>query len=412
MSTEAHTGLTRRLNLIQLTLYGLGTTIGAGIYALLSDIAQTAGSLAPWSFLVASILAAFSACSFAELSSRYPQAGATALYIERGFSHKTLALTIGIVLVVSAITSAAALVNGLVGYAQLFFDGSRMLIVLTTLLLVTLVSMWGISQSAWVAGIISAIEIGGVLWLTSLSTAAIDLPAVDWSTLVPQLDSAGVIVSGAVLSFYAYIGFEDMVEVAEEVKAPRKTLPRAIIATLLITSALYILLMTTTQLAVGTQFLAESNAPFADIYRHLTGQEPVAFMVIGLLAILNGVLIQMIMASRVLYGLASRDQLPRLLANVSSVTHTPLIATALVACATLVCALIGSLGGLAKITSINMLVVFGLANLALFRIKSQGEPNSPASSDDACFRVPRWLPLMGAIVCLGFIIGGVRNALI
>jgi len=276
--------LSRRIDLPLLVLYGLGTTVGAGIYALLGDIARTAGLFAPWSFVLASLLAALSALSFAELSNRYPRAGATALYVERGFGSRHFALLVGLLLVASAVSSGAALVNGIVGYAQVFAPLSRELVIVGTLLLVSAVSLWGIAQSAWMAGVISVLEVGGVLWMAALAGSNIEISTVDWSSLIPDGGHLPAIFAGAVLSFYAYIGFEDMVEVAEEVKNVRSTLPRAILITLVVTSVLYVLLMLTTQLAVGTDFLERSNAPFADIYRELTGAEPVVFMLIGLLA--------------------------------------------------------------------------------------------------------------------------------
>ena len=391
--------LNRQLSQPLLILYGLGTTIGAGIYALLSDIAATAGAFAPWSFLLASILASFTAISFAELSNRYPRAGATALYIESGFSSKRFATLIGLLLVCSAVTSSAALLNGLVGYAQVLLPASREVIITAILLLVTLVCLWGISQSAWLAGAISLLEIGGVIWLTSVSSHAIDFEQIDLASLIPTTNDSGVIFAGAVMSFYAYIGFEDMVEVAEEVLDVRRTLPRAILWTLGITSVLYLVLMVSTQLAVGTEFLAAADAPFADIYRELTQSEPFVFMAIGLLAILNGVLIQLIMASRVLYGLASRNALPDVLAVVSEQRQTPTVATLVVAAAILTLALAGTLGDLATITSLIMLTVFGLANLALWRIKGRRQ----VEAIGPLFRIPRLIPLAGSIICFGFV---------
>lgn len=394
------TPLSRSLNLPLLVLYGLGTTVGAGIYALLSDIAGTAGWLAPWAFLLASTLAALSALSFAELSSRFPQAGATALFIEKGFRQRHFASGIGLLLVLSAMLSAAALVNAMVGYAQVFTPVSREFIITLTVASVCAVSLWGITQSAWIAGAISLLEIGGVIWMTVLAGRCIDEGSIEWARITPNRENLDLIFAGSVLSFYAYIGFEDMVEVAEEVKDVRRTLPLAILITLGITSVLYVGLMLATQLAVGIEFLSNSNAPFADIYQELTGTEPVAFMSIGLLAIVNGVLIQIVMASRVLYGLANRRALPASLAYVSPTTQTPTTATLLVAVGVLALALLGTLGGLAKSTALIMLTIFGLANLSLFIIKGR-TPSQSINPD--YFHVPRIVPLLGALTCLAFV---------
>ena len=392
--------LSRRLNLPLLVLYGLGTTVGAGIYALLADIARTAGSFAPWSFLGASLLAGLTALSFAELSSRYPWSGATALYVERGLNTPRLATLIGLLLVGSACTSGAALVNGLVGYAQEFAALAPFVIIVVTVILVTLVALWGIAESAWLAGAISLIEIGGVLWIIVLAGGSIDAETVAAQELVPSTGDLGVVFAGAVLSFYAYIGFEDMVEVAEEVQDVKRTLPRAILITLVVTSVLYVALMLSAQLAVSTEFLAQSTAPFADVYRELTGSEPLVFTVVGLLAIVNGVLIQIIMASRVLYGLSSRGALPALLARVSERTHTPVLATLLVAALVLGLALTGTLGKLAKLTSVIMLTVFGLANLALWRIKR----GVVSVQEHDGFQVPILIPIFGALCSFAIVL--------
>ena len=399
MNQTTAPALARQLNLPLLVLYGLGTTIGAGVYALLGDISATAGYLAPWSFLCASLIAAFTAFSFAELASRYPRAGATALYIEAGFERPRLGLLVGLLLVVSALTSSAALLNGLVGYLQAVLPATRPVLVTGVLLATVAVAAWGIRQSALLAGVISVIEIGGVLWLAGVSLQHVDATSIDVQRLLPDAGSSAPILLGATLAFYAYIGFEDMVEVAEEVTDVRRTLPFAILITLIITSLLYLLLITSTLLAVGAPALAASTAPFADVYRHLTGQEPLAFLAIGILAILNGALIQIIMASRVLYGLASRGALPGILARVNARTHTPLVATALVGALVWLLAITGTLGKLANATSMLVLAVFCLANLALLRLKLR----SPADPPPA-WQVPALVPVGGALTSAGLLL--------
>lgn len=383
-----------------LVLYGLGTTIGVGIYALLGEIAGVAGAFAPWSFLVAAALAGLTALSFAELANRFPQSAATALYIERGFHSPRVGTVVGLLLTSAAVASAATLGNGLVGYTQVFVPIPNFVIVTCTLLAMGGLAAWGIKQSAWFAAATCLLEIAGVLWIIALSMGAIELETIELSGITtPGLDSVGAVFAGAVLSFYAYIGFEDMVEVAEEVRDVRRTLPTSILLTLAITAFLYIILMLSAQLAVGTDLLTGSDAPFADIYQHLTGQDPIVLAGIGVLAMLNGMLIQLIMSSRILYGLACRNQIPRVFGRVSTKRGVPAVATWTVTGLAVTLALIGTIGGLATLTSIMTLIVFSLTNFALHRIKARADPDD---NDDNAFRVWRVVPMLGAVSSAAF----------
>ena len=381
-----------------LVLYGIGTTVGAGIYALVGEIVAVAGNLAPWSFLVASAMAGLTALSFAELSGRYPRAAGTALYVENGFGSVALARTVGLLVVLSGVVSSAALVNGMTGYAQVFVDAPVALIIVCVIVVLSLVALWGIEQSAWTAGVISVIEVGGLIWIASLSVNHTEWSSVSWADYLPDGSATLPILAGAVLSFYAYIGFEDMVEVAEEVRDVRRVLPRAILTTLVVTSVIYVLLLGAVLLAVGPDFLAGADAPLAAVHERLAGGQGWVLGVIALLAIVNGALIQIIMASRVVYGLASRGQLPSQLAYVHPRLRTPLVATLLVALVICVLALTGRLAVLAEMTSAIMLTVFALANLALWRIKSS------QSVVEGVMHIPRWLPLLGFVVCSYFVV--------
>ena len=191
---------------------------------------------------------------------------------------------------------------------------------------------------------------------------------------------------------------EDLIEVVEEVKGNRHTLPLAIVLTLLITAVVYTLLVVTAIAAVGPAELGGSDAPLATVYARLTGGDPFVIASIGILAIVNGALIQIIMASRVLYGLARRGQVPAWFGRVNAITHTPVIATVLAGACVLGLALLGGLAGLAQATSTMMLAVFAIVNLALVRIKA----TQPAP--DGLISIPAWVPLLGFVVCTGFVL--------
>lgn len=383
--------LSRSLTLTQMVLYGLGTTVGAGIYALVGKLAGIAGYLAPFSFLIAALLAGFTAMSFAELSGRFPKAAGAALYIEKGIGQKWLAMISGGLVILAGMVSASALSNAFVGYLGSFIEIEREVAIAAVILFMVLVAVWGISQSVWLAATITVIEVGGLIWLVIVASPAFSRLPEMYHLLLPkaEIHDISLIFFGSVLAFYAFIGFEDMVDVAEEIKDVRKTLPKAILLTLLLTTILYVLVTVASVLAMPLEQLQVSEAPLADIFQRYTGKEPVLIGLIGMLAIVNGALVQIIMASRVFYGLSKRGQLPAIFSQINSFTHTPIIATLFTAICILVMAILGNLGQLAQITSLLMLSVFCLVNLALWRLK----PAMQAPKGIITF--PRWIPLLG-----------------
>jgi APA family basic amino acid/polyamine antiporter len=400
MPSPSTPSLKRTLSLPLLVLYGLGTTIGAGIYALVGELAGVAGYLAPVSFLVASVMAGLTALSFAEMSSRYPQCAGAALYVKEGFASEWLSTVVGLLVVTAGLVSAAALTNGFVGYLHQFIDVDRIVVILVVTCLLGVIAAWGITQSVTIAAAVTLIEIGGLILVIAVShSSLVELPD-RWPELIPDLNSAsiGSIFTGSLLAFYAFIGFEDMVDVAEETRDVKRTLPLAIIITLSITALLYMLIMVIAVLSVPPQQLATSEAALAFLYERFTGGESTVISVIGLFAIINGALIQMIMASRVLYGLSSRGQLPEFLRVVHPETRTPIFATAIVTAIVVALALVGRLATLAEMTSVIMLVIFTVVNLALWRVKQR----DPRPDDAVVF--PAWVPLAGFVVSATFVL--------
>ncbi len=397
---KSKTTLKRTLSLPMMVLYGLGTTIGAGIYALVGEIARVSGYYAPVSFLIASLLAGFTAISFAELCARFPYAAGAALYVRQAFAAKNLSTIVGLFVIAAGVVSSAALANGFVGYLHQFINMDRHVAILMVIILLGIIAAWGIAESVTIASLMTVLEIGGLLLVITVSSESLlDLPQ-GWPELVPPADMTawGGIYLGALLSFYAFIGFEDMVDVAEEVKNVKRNLPLAILLTLGITTVIYMLLMTTAVLSLTPAELAGSKTPLVKLYEYHTDGNATLISVIGMFAILNGALIQMIMASRVIYGMSSRAQLPAFLATVNQRTQTPLIATVIVTAIVLLLALVGRLASLAEITSTIMLVIFSLVNLALWRIKYK----DPRPEGVRIF--PLWIPVTGFFVSSAFVL--------
>jgi len=392
--------LKRTLSLTQMVLYGLGTTIGAGIYALVGELAGISGHMAPAAFLLASLMAGLTAMSFAELSARFPRAAGASLYVMQGFGSRKLATVTGLLVFFAGVVSSAALVNAFIGYLQQFIEIQRVLGITIIVLVVGGLAAWGIAQSVFVAGLITVIEIGGlVLIIFNAIPVYTELPA-RLPELLPGSDSANwfAIYAGALLAFYAFIGFEDMVDVAEEIKDVKRNLPRAIILTLVITTVIYMLIMLAAILAMPPEELQKEKAPLLALYQHFSGSDSIIIGLIGMFAIINGSLIQTIMASRVLYGLSSRGHIHRSISHVHNVTRTPLVATAIAISCIFIFAIIGELATLAEATSLIILTIFSMINLALWRIKKV----DPSPAD--ILIIPHWLPILGFIVSAGFII--------
>ena len=243
---DNHTAqLKRALTLPMVVLYGLGTTVGAGIYALIGEIAGVAGYGAPASFLIASLVAACTAASFAELAARYPRAAGAALYVQHGFGSPVLAVGVGLLVVLTGVVSAAAMVNAFTGYLQEFLPFDRIWVIPGTVLALGFIAAWGIAESVIAAAIVTVIEVGGLLLVVIVGADAFTTLPERWTEFMPGSSTAPWIgtMLGVVLAFYAFLGFEDMVDIAEEVKDPGRTIPRAILLTLGITVLVYITIM-------------------------------------------------------------------------------------------------------------------------------------------------------------------------
>ncbi|MDX1432841.1 MAG: APC family permease [Gammaproteobacteria bacterium] len=390
--------LDRRIGLGLLTLFGLGNILGAGIYVLVGEVIGAAGWGAPLAFALAAASAAFSAVSYGELAARFPVSAGEAVYVEQAFRLRWLAMIVGLLIASAGMVSAATLARGFVGYFQLFAPWPGWLLVPGLVAALGALAVWGIGASMRVAGLLTLIEAAGlVLVVVVAADSFAELPA-RWPALLELGPGAGAgILLGAFLAFFAYIGFEDMVNVAEEVERPERNLPLAIIIALVVATVLYVLVVLVALLSVPVTELAASDAPLALVYSRATGDVPAVIGIVGMLAVINGALVQMIMASRVLYGMGRNGWLPQTLAKVDARTRTPVTATLVATGAVILLALWVPLVGLASATSFLVLCVFTLINVALWRLK-RVEPRVPGVSPCA-----DWIPVVGAITSAGLL---------
>lgn len=395
--------LSRRLNLMHLVLYGLGVTVGAGIYVLIGVTVTEAGQYAPISFLLAALVVGFTGFTYSELSTRFPVSAGEAVYVREGLGARRLALAVGLLVAASGVVSAAAIAIGAAAYMANLVPFSSM--VLTAVIIITLgvAAVWGILESVTFAAILTLLEIGGLTAVVIYGFAIKPDLLTDMASLVPpfELKTWAGISSAGLLAFFAFIGFEDLANVAEEAKSPQTNMPRAIILTLISATLIYLIVVSVVVLSVPLDQLKSSASPLMLVFDNAGEPVKATFNLIAAFATINGVLIQIIMASRIIYGLASQGQLPKRLAYIHPVRRTPLMATALVVIIILLMALVLPIGKLAELTSQIALIVFAFVNLSLIRIKLTGKP---AKGD--YFRVPLWVPIFGFITCVLLLASG------
>ena len=390
--------LKRTVTLPLLTLYGLGNILGAGIYVLIGEVVGLAGFSSPLAFLVAMVIAGLTAFSYMELSSRYPVSASVSVYLHEAFGHRRLATLVGLLIVLGGISSAAALSLGFAGYFLAFVGLPKILISAVLLLILSGIAILGIGESAKFASLFTLVEVFGLLLIIIagrehlLSFDPTQLLAID-----PDVGWSGVF-GGAFLAFYAFIGFEDMVNISEEVKNPRRTMAYAILASLGLATVLYLATVVVSIGAVPASELGASDAPLALVLQRVSSLDPILITFIGLAATINGALVQLIMGSRILYGLADRGWISSRFAGLHETYRTPVLATIVVLAATILGAFALPLVSLAKLTSLFVLAVFVAVNVSLIVIKQRHVATNTA------FEIPVILPVLGAMTATGILL--------
>lgn len=392
--------LKRDISLFLLVFYGLGNILGAGIYVLIGKVASIAGLFAPISFLVACIIVLFTALTYAELSSRFPFSAGEALYAKEAFNSKSLSILIGVFISLSGILSSATILHGFNGYISNFIEVPEYIISPLTLLILTIIAIIGIGHSVKVATVLTLIEIFGLLLIIFAGVENLSFKNINITEYIPPFEiSVWYTISlGAFLAFYAFIGFEDMVNIAEEVKEPTKTMPKAIVISLVIATLIYIAVAFISLIAIKPEVLANSPAPLADVYETLTNKSPVILSFIGIFAVINGALVQIIMVSRVFYGMSMNKWIPEYFSIVDEKTRTPIVSTIFASILILVFNLWLPITTLASLTSFFIFIIFTLMNFALIKIKKQN-PNPTG-----IVSYPMIIPILGIIINITFIL--------
>jgi basic amino acid/polyamine antiporter, APA family len=380
--------LRRVLTFWPLVFYGLGIIVGAGIYVAIGAVMERAGGAAPLSFLLAGIAAAATGLCYAEMASRFPEAAGAVSYVRHGFGSERLALATGIAIALAVTVAAASIAHGAVHYLSVLVPLPAMLLIIVLVVGFTGIAVLGVGASVGLAALLGMIEIAGLVVATIAGLAA--APDYHLVGMVPA-DLAGWrgMAAGAFLAFFSFIGFETLANLAEEVKEPRRTVPRGILGAV---GASVVLYLAVSMAAV----LADSPAgnPLINLF---SGRGASAFAAIGALAVANGVLVEIMMLARLFYGMARNGQLPAVLGQVHPHTQTPIVATALAGVLVLMTALLVPFEHLLVLANAVTLAVFALVDLALWRVQRRSRP-VPGG-----FAVPRWLPLSAAALSLALV---------
>ncbi|PWE16588.1 amino acid permease [Marinicauda salina] len=397
------TELRRAVGPLGLSLYGIGVTVGAGIYALIGEAAGLAGQWTPLAFVIACALAGVTALSYAELSTRHPESAGEAAYVASGLRRRWLAAAAGYGVAFTGMISSATILRGFAGYLAEFVVLPDWLTMAALITVLAGVALWGVRQTVMAAAVVTLIEVAGLIFVI---VAAAPQAVTDPLQIDAPLRAAGLL-QASVLAFFAFIGFEDIVNMAEEARRPHRDMPIAIGATLAAALVLYTLVAWTATAIVPGAELAASGAPLARVVEAALGGGGRLIAGVALIAMVNGVLIQMVMAARVLYGLSRRGLAPDALSDVHARARTPHVATLTAAGVIAVLALSAPIATLAEATSLVTLAVFTLVNLSLAAIRVRGDVSA-----ERVFVAPAWTPALGAAASLAMLAAALTLRLI
>lgn len=367
--------LKQSVSLFQAIMYGTGLILGAGIYVLIGDAAGIAGNAIWISFIIASIIAAFTGLSYAELSSTFPKSAAEYVFAKNAFDKNFIAFIVGCLIVFVALVSAATVAIGFAGYLSVFFPQLPQMVYAVALIgVLSFVNFYGIRESIWInvaftlaelAGLF-AIILAGLLLSPGVSINLFETPAtMPGSSLILIMGAAGLI-------FFAYFGFENMANIAEETKNAPKVIPRALLASILITTAVYILVAISALDLVGWKELSASDGPLATAAGEaFGGRGSLMLSIIALFATSNTVLMMLVAGSRIIFGIARDGSFPAKLASVHHNRRTPWVAV-IISMVVAICGVMASSGNISSVANLAVFcifIVYAFVNLSLIWLR-------------------------------------------
>ena len=398
--------LERSVSLYQAVIYGIGVILGAGIYALIGVAAGISGNALWISFIIAALIAGLTALSYAELGARFPREAAEAFFVRKAFGSRPFAFFVGFIAFFTLTVSATAVAWGFASYFKLFTNLSPLIVAIGIVLICSAVNFRGIQESVRLNNIFTLIEAFGLLLIIAFGIpflGSVDLfTGISGETglaLVPAL------FSSAALIFFAFLGFEEIPNIAEEIRNPRKNVPLAIILSLSIATILYILVAMMSVSVVSPMELANAANTSASLTEGplaLVAEKSIGpgfgfwLTIIALFATFNTVLVLLITASRFLYGLSKQDMLPLFLSKIHPKTKTPYFAIMVVLVLGVLLAAAGNLEVLGNMTTMGTFLMFFAVNAALIKVRlSEKTGGTPFSG---LKRIP-WLAVLGAAFC-------------
>lgn len=390
-------GLQRTLGFKALAIYGIGDILGAGIYALIGAVAADAGVWSPLAFLVAMTVACLTGLTYAAMVSRYPRSGGEASFCLEAFGSPWLAFLVGWLVFCSGIVSMATVTHAFGNYVVAMWPSVPAWSVwLGFLTAVSVLNFRGMRQSSTTNIVLTCVEAAGLLLVIVAGVVFLTRAGVPADVTRQTAEFRGTgILSAAAIAFFAFVGFEDMVNVAEEVREPERVFPRAILTAVFVCGAVYAAVSTVAVCVLPISELSRADAPLVAVVRRAAPVvPPVLFTVVALTAVANTGLLNGIMASRLVYGMARQHLLPAWLATVHHRTRTPHRAVLCVFAVALALVFSGTLVRLAETTSLLLLVVFATVNLSALRMP-------PSDAAASAFRVPRAVPVAGLLTCCG-----------
>ncbi|GAA5072098.1 APC family permease [Nocardia iowensis] len=391
------TTLKRAVSTPLLYFFILGDVLGAGVYVLVGSVAKESGGAVWLPLTLALGLATLTAGSYAELATKYPRAGGSSHYATAAFGPAAGSL-VGFCMLAAGVVSVGALARAFAGdYLQELVSLPTLAVVVVFLVALALLNIRGIKESLGANAVATLIELSGLVLIIGLGAWLIVRGDADLDRLT-EVGTAehgviGATLAGTVLAFYSFAGFETSVNLAEEVKDPRRSYPRALFGALLTAGVVYVLIGVVASAAVPTDELARSSGPLLEVVRLAGGVPEGLFSVVALVAVANGALLTGIMSSRLAYGMANDGLLPPVLARVLAGRRTPWVAILATAAVSLILALTGEVASLAETMVLLLLVVFSSVNAAVLVLRrDEGEPDH--------FRMPTVVPWLGLASCL------------
>lgn len=393
----APSGLRRAVTGPLLYLFVLGDVLGAGVYALIGEMAGTAGGLVWLSFAVALAMAMLTAASYAELVTKYPRAGGSAVYAEKAYRSPLVAFLVGFCMLAAGVVSAAGLSLAFTGdYLTAFIDVPQVPAAIVFLAVVALVNAWGIKESLRANVVMTAVESAGLVLVIVLGAWVIGRGDADLGgAFTPPADTTVTlaVLGSALVAFYSFVGFETSANLAEEIRDVSRVYPRALFGALATAGAVYVLLGFVAPAVVPPDDLAGSSGPLLDVVRAAGFVSPELFAAVALVAVANGALLTMIMASRLAYGMARQGLLPSAVGRVLPRRRTPGVAILVTTAVSMVLAATGELVDLASTVVLLLLFVFLSTNVAVLVLRRDHVEHEH-------FRAPTALPVLAVLSCI------------